>query len=149
MPAMSGRLDKWSKLHLGKPHVVFTVKSTFIHPFPFCFSHFRIRNDFKCLCSKIFSATIYRCSRLNKRYWVTRSPKNFLSLSILAFKCECNQRNDCLDNSIVLSRFLIMISLLCISLFDLKIPSHLSVFTPLECAPNFISTHRSKIYISK
>lgn len=98
---------------------------------------------------RFFSATIYRCSRLNKRYWVTRSPKNFLSLSILAFKCECNQRNDCLDNSIVLSRFLIMISLLCISLFDLKIPSHLSVFTPLECAPNFISTHRSKIYISK
>ena len=107
------------------------------------------RNDFKCLCSKIFSATNYRCSRLNKRFWVIRSPKYFLSLSILAFKCECNQRNDCLDNSIVLSRILIMISLLCISLFDLKIPSHLSVFTPLECAPNFISTHRFKIYISK
>ena len=56
LPAMSaGRLDKWSKLHLGKSHVVFTVKSTFIiYPFPFCFSHFQIRNDFKCLCSKIF-----------------------------------------------------------------------------------------------
>jgi hypothetical protein len=38
-----------------------------------------------------------------------------------------------------------MISLLCISLFDLKIPSHLSVTTPLECAPNFISTHQSEI----